>query len=228
MEHIEMTDEWLYRYMPVLDAAMIQELENQVNEDYEFSRRFERRMRRLIRKEARPWLGAVHHLSRRAAVFFVCIISAAFIFVMSVEAYRTRLFETIKTYLEDSILFSYFTGKDSAGLVSREPVYIPDGYTETDRIENENYLSITYENNKGELILWDQMLALGDGYIVFDLEYDSKDTRVIHGNNATVFLYDGGYKSGYYECEENTYMVVAETLSVDDIYKMFVSIINFP
>lgn len=226
MEYIEVTDEWLYRYMTVVDAAIIQELENRVNKNYEFSRRFERRMRRLTRKEAHPWLGAVYILSKRVAVFFVCIISAVFIFAMSVEAYRTKFFETIMTYFEDSVLFSYFTDRNAAELVSSESTYIPDGYAETDRVENENYLSITYENDKGELIIWDQMLAMDGGSIVLDSEYDSKDTRMIYGSNATVFLYDNGYKSGYYEYGESSYMVVAEALSVDDIYKMFESILK--
>lgn len=226
MEHIEVTDEWLYRYMPTVDAAIIRELENQVSKDYEFSRSFERRMRRLIRKEAHPWLGTVYFFSKRAAVFFVCIISAMFLFAMSVEAYRTKFFETIVTYFEDSVLFSYLTDKNTTALVSREPAYIPNGYVETDRIENGNYLSITYENNQGKLILWDQMLATDGGSIVLDSEYDAKETRMIHGCNAIVFLYDGGYKSGYYEYGESSFMVVAEALSVDDIYKMFDSILK--
>ena len=226
MEHITVTDEWLYRYMPVVDAAIIQELENRANTDYKFSREFKRKMRHLIKKEAHPVPEVMYNISKRAAVFFVCMISAALMFTMSVEAYRTKFFETIITYLEDSVLLSYFTDKNVIELARREPAYIPEGYTETDRTENEIYLSITYENNEGELVIWEQMLITDGGSMVLDSEYDAKDTKVIHGNNAIVFLYDNGYKSGYYEYEESSYMVVAEALSTEDIYRMFDSILK--
>ena len=35
MKRIQVTDEWLYQYMPVVDEAIIRELESQVDESYE-------------------------------------------------------------------------------------------------------------------------------------------------------------------------------------------------
>lgn len=46
MRSMEVTDEWLYQYMPVVDNAMIKALEGQVDEDYVFSKRFERKMKK--------------------------------------------------------------------------------------------------------------------------------------------------------------------------------------
>ena len=71
MERVKVTDEWLYKYMPVVDAAIIQELEGRVDTEYEFSRKFERKMKRLIKREAHPWIGVVQNIIKRVAVFFV-------------------------------------------------------------------------------------------------------------------------------------------------------------
>lgn len=43
MRSMEVTDEWLYQHMPVVDNAMITALENQVDREYVFSKRFEQK-----------------------------------------------------------------------------------------------------------------------------------------------------------------------------------------
>ena len=70
MRSMEVTDEWLYQYMPVVDNAMIKALEGQVDEDYVFSKRFERKMKKVIRHEAHPMLTGAQQLLKRVAIFF--------------------------------------------------------------------------------------------------------------------------------------------------------------
>ena len=50
MRSMEVTDEWLYQHMPVVDNAMITALENQVDREYVFSKRFEQKMQKVIRR----------------------------------------------------------------------------------------------------------------------------------------------------------------------------------
>ena len=56
MRSMDITDEWLYQHMPVVDNAMITALENQVDREYVFSKRFEQKMQKVIRREAHPVL----------------------------------------------------------------------------------------------------------------------------------------------------------------------------
>ncbi len=224
MEHMKVTDEWLYKYMPIVDAAIIHELESKTDMNYNFSKKFEKKMKRLIRKEAHPWLEIVQSIGKRVAVFLIGIIGVTFLFTMSVEAHREKFFETVKLFWEDSFIFSYFTDTNTNKLISSEPTYVPGGYVEIDRGGNENYLSITYQNQEGELLLWDQMLVTDGGSMTFDLEYDKEERKDIHGSEAIIYIYSNGFKSGYYEYEEYCYMVVTESLSVDEIYQMFESI----
>lgn len=48
---MKVTDEWLYEKMPIVDAAMVRQLEVGTQKDYVFSDKFRKRMKRLIQKE---------------------------------------------------------------------------------------------------------------------------------------------------------------------------------
>ena len=224
MEHVKVTDDWLYKYMPVVDAAIIQELESQVDKEHKFSHKFERKMESLMRREAHQMMGGAWNVIKRAAIFLVGVIGAIFIFTMSVEANRKKFFETIKTFFEGSFSLTYSTDMDNSKLIEREPSYIPDKYKEINRTENENYLSIVYENNKGELLVWDQMLVTDGGSMTFDLEYDREETIQIQGNEAKVYFYGNNYKYVYYEYGEYAYLIFTVSLNTDEICRMLESI----
>ena len=97
MRNIEITDEWLYKYMPVVDEALIRGIEQAVDNEHRFSDRFERRMRRLIRKER--YLSFRKHaapIAKRAAVFLIVLLAVAGVLTVSVEALRIKFFDNIK------------------------------------------------------------------------------------------------------------------------------------
>lgn len=104
---MEVTDEWLYQYMPVVDNAMIKALEGQVDEDYVFSKRFERKMKKVIRHEAHPMLTGAQQLMKRVAIFFTGIVCAGLVLTLSVDAYRDKFFMTLKTLCEDATQYNY-------------------------------------------------------------------------------------------------------------------------
>ena len=53
-------------------------------------------MKKVIRQEARMWVGDFMRFARKAAVVVICILAALFALTMSVEAYRTKFFQTVK------------------------------------------------------------------------------------------------------------------------------------
>ncbi len=217
MEHIHVTDEWLYKYMPIVDEAIIQELEKGTDYEYEFSDKFKRRMKKQIRREARPWIGIFVRQSKKAALFTVCAISLLFLLSMSVQAYRIKFFETVKTIWEDSILYSYFTDIEIEDFHINEPQYIPQGYKEIERIVTDHQLSVMYENSLGEMITWDQVMVTDGGSLVVDSEYDSQIVKEINGKAAIISLYSDGYVGVYYENDEYAYLLTADNLSIEEI-----------
>lgn len=224
MKKISVTDEWLYKYMPIVDEAIIRELENETNYEYQFTSRFERRMKKLIRREAHPWVGAFYRLSKRAAVLFMCVLSSLFVITMSVQAYRTRFFETVKSICEDSILYSYFAGQNQGVIQCNEPGYIPEGYQEMDRTVSDQLFSVIYTNGEQKMITWDQMLVQAGGELTVDSEYDEQIMIEINGHTVMICMYDNGFVMAYCEYEKYVYVLTADNLSFDEVCSVFDSI----
>ena len=133
MRSMEITDEWLYQHMPVVDNAMITALENQVDREYVFSKRFEQKMQKVIRREAHPVLTGAQQLLKRMAIFFTGIVCAGLVLTLSVDAYRDKFFMTLKTLREDATQYNYSSEEKAAVLTPTIPTCIPEGYTATDR-----------------------------------------------------------------------------------------------
>ena len=226
MKHIQVNDEWLYNHMPVVDSAIIKELEGECDTIYSFSKKFEKRMQGLIWKEAHPWINIILSVSKRAAIFLICIVSALFVVTMSVEAYRNKFFETIKTILEDSISYFYFSDVEIQEFLNKEPKYIPKGYKDIHRVSTNKLLSITYENSLGEQIVYDQMLIEDGANIIVDSEYDNQELIIVNGVAVTLFLYHDNYICAYCEHKEYVHVITADNLDIKEIYAMFESFIE--
>lgn len=225
MEKIRVTDEWLYKYMPLVDAAMIKELEDNTDYEYQFSTRFEQSMKELMRREAHPWINALRRLSKKASILFICVFGLLFILTMSVQAYRIKLFETVKSIWEDSVIYSYFTGQNQETIQCNEPGYIPEGYQEKNRTISDQLFSVLYINEKGEMITWDQMLVQDEGKLVVDREYDEWIVKEINGKTVMICLYDNGFVMAYYEDDRYAYVLTADNLSLDEVCLVFDSVV---
>ena len=106
---MKVTDEWLYEKMPIVDAAIIQRLEEGEEKDYVFTNHFIKAMNRLIQRET--YMDAaklVKRITQRAAVIVLVMLLGALAVPMSVKAYQAQLFHTIKTIFDGKIgIYSY-------------------------------------------------------------------------------------------------------------------------
>lgn len=221
MKQLSVTDEWLYQYMPVVDEAIIRELEDNTDYEYQFTGKFERRMRKLMRHEAHPWVGTFFRLSKKAAVLLVCAVSILFVMTMSVEARRVRFFETVKTILEDSMVYSYFTELDQGTMQYVEPGYIPEGYQEIERDVSERWLGIIYSNQNEELITWDQMMVQDGEELIVDTEYDQQITKEVNGKNIIIWRRSDETVIAYCEYGKYAYLLIADNLGIDEVCMVF-------
>ena len=222
MRSMEVTDEWLYQHMPVVDNAMITALENQVDREYVFSKRFEQKMQKVIRREAHPVLTGAQQLLKRMAIFFTGIVCAGLVLMLSVDAYRDKFFMTLKTLREDATQYNYSSEEKDAVLTPTIPTCIPEGYTETDRRDSPLFCEIFYENNAGEQLIWEQMLISSNNALtlVLDNEYDAEEEHVIGGHIATVYTYVDGYAMAYYEADNYVYVITADHMTAEEMYAL--------
>lgn len=102
-----------------------------------------------------------------------------------------------------------------------EPEYIPEGYQEMERIVTEYWFSLTYENEKGNFIIWDQLLITDGSRLVLDSEYEKQVIREVNGDDLVISIYTDGFIGAYYEHGEYAYLLAADKLSIEEVYSVF-------
>lgn len=218
------TEEWLYKYVPVLDDILLKDIETKVKKNYIFSKAFEKKMKKLIKKEISRKDSGIRSLAKACAIFFVGIIIAGLICTFSVEAYRNKFFDVIKEWLGDSVQYMYHT-EDKYGIIENfELSYIPEGYSEIERIESDISYAMIYENENGYQITWEQKIVLDGATIVLDSEYDSCTEMNINGIDVEVFYYVDGMKVLYFEYGKYAFFVSADAVELEELGKMIKSI----
>lgn len=224
MSRVVVTDEWLYKYMPIVDAAMLRAIESEVDYNYIFSENYERKMKKVIRQEARMWVGDFMRFARKAAVVVICILAALFALTMSVEAYRTKFFQTVKEIWEDSVIYTYFSEVNEEGFREMEPQYIPEGYSEVSRVSVDDYFFIMYKDSEGNYISWHQVLATDNRYNIIDDSYEVQEIREVNNGIATISIYSNGYIGVHYQKEQYAYIINANNVDLNDIYNILENI----
>ena len=221
MGQIDVTDAWLYKYMSIVDEAIVNEIEKNVDYDYAFSDEFNRKMERTIRKEKFiPFWNSVSKFGKSVAIFALVIVTSLFAVTMSVEAYRIQFFETVKTIWEDSFFYTYFTEEKDIGFQKREFEYLPDGYYLIEEISDGNINTTIYSNESGEQIIIDQHLVSDNRQITMDLEYSEEKEVEVKGLPLLIYRYEDGFVSAYYEYQESVFILSADKISDDEIIKI--------
>lgn len=220
---VKLNDELLYQYMPVVDSAILHTLEKSTDTNYVFSASFERKMHRLFQKERKIEMWKkVKKITSRVAIFICIIFISFFSIVMSVDAYRVKFFETIKSFVsyDNTVLFSYNT-TSSDTFEEKTPEYIPDSYFLQDTHCNENTIIRTYENTNGEQLILHQQAVSQHAQNYFDDMYDQKDTVSINGIDITIQRYDDGSVFTYCEFHSSIFMINANNMETDEIKRIY-------
>lgn len=211
-----------------ISQAFIQVLNERVPDlndipDHVFSERFEKKMNKLIRREAaHPW--AVSHTLARNLIAAAIVIILLFTLCMSVGAIRDRIFHFFIQHFEahDDVIF------ELTEVQSIEKEYIitelPAGFSLTNEYRNSVELQLIYSNENGDYISYEQSIVSTDGRAV-DNERTEYNSIEIDGNNvlsaedeeSITLTWD---QDGYVFC----LTVVIENVSVEDVIKIYQSI----
>ena len=225
MKQMEVTDELLYQYMPIADEMDLDALEAEIaDEEIVLSKKFERRMKRLMWKEEHKWVAGFGKFMARVAVVMLCVLGVSLAVTMSVDAYRSKFFQTVQEIWEDSVVHTYDVGEEGQEFVPHEPSYIPEGYEEVRREKLDRALYIQYENKDERCIYWDQEVVGQNSWNGLDIEYEEKFIKKIGNDVVTIYYFSDGYISAFCETEQYVYIVSADDLSMEEVYKIFESV----
>ena len=225
MSKFVVDDDALYEVMPSVLTEMLKEFppDNELN--HIFSRRFNHKMKKLLRYEKRtPTMRKVVYHFQKVAVVIIVMFSMTFAMTVSVEAYRQRFFEIVTTIWEE---FTQITisgdGVGDSVLIPYESSYIPKGFSITERTDSEYSNKITYTNDEGTPIDYSQdMLLVGE----IGLDTENADIEVIDfGDISVTIIYNKNTWLFYWTDWQASYLLTGN-IDKSELVKMVESIIS--
>lgn len=192
---MQVTDELLYRYAPMAENLWISQLprDDQIP-DHTFSKRFEKRMRKLIKTQRRsPRMRHFVLTAKRVAAVALVVSALSFSCLMTVKAYRVKFIEIVTEVFDNTINF-IITPKHSGGTGKVGDVifgYLPEDLAEIDRLEMsyDQGLTVTYVDPDGKLldIYVEVMSGQSATDISINVEGCAASNIMINGNEATAY-----------------------------------------
>ena len=164
-------------------------------EDYKFSKRFERNMRRIIRRQRHAYFKYTDTLAKQVASIAVLMLVCLTITVFSIKGLREPFIDFVVETFEK--FTSIFVEKDepvkTAEFETMLPQYIPEGYEAQEPIIDDNLYTLIYKNDDCNLIykqryenLW--LLQMNTESIEYEKMYINEIECVFYENNGTNFL----------------------------------------
>jgi hypothetical protein len=135
-------------------------------------------------------------IAKKAAVIIAIIIPISLGSLLSVEASRNAIFNTVLDWKSDHVNVHFqedssgqsrqsAQGADEGGLY--QPQYLPDGFTESKTIKVGPILQTKYLNKENVSILFDQTPLSKEGTIALDTEHSTYRKITINGQKASLF-----------------------------------------
>lgn len=224
---MKFNEAYLYRYVPMAEEYLMNQIPPEDELDHQFSRRFCRKMKALLKYERRtPRERAVYRGMKLAFATLAVILLIVFGSAMTVKAYRFRFVEFIVEVFEDLTSYSVQEEKpDGEAVRLIEPKYVPKGYSETSRVVNKYGCLVSYENRSGDRIVYRQdNLSLAVHF--WDTETSVVSTTYI-GPQKVDIIEENDMLVLYWTDETYTYSVAGtKPIEVDELLKMAHSIIK--
>ena len=202
------SEAYLYKYMPVAERYLLEALPPDEELDHKFSRRFERKMKALIKYERRtPWERKFYPRMKIAFVTIAVILLVVFGSAMSVKAYRSRIIEFFIEVFTDKTSYSVQEeSPEGVAVVPVEPDYVPEGYEVVRRVNSYSEYYVWYENANGERIQYNQA-TVSAGIRFWDTERSVTDEVKIAGK-AVYVIEEDAMRILYWNDEKYVYRII--------------------
>ncbi len=226
MNKYVMDDDFLYKYVKSAENIMIDSLPKEEALSHNFSKRFQKKMKKLIRQERKsPFIKTFVNYSRKVAIIFLIFISIAFATTMSVEAYRVRFFEVVIEVWEEftSIIFKDKQNIDDGKLIPVNPTYIPDNFKIIEHEINSYEQFIYWQNDNGIEIMFEQAKITANSIITDTEGIDIEELLI--GEQKIIYFTNKNVNQIYWNDSNYIYTIISE-YDKNELLKMVESIIN--
>lgn len=194
--------------------------DEELKESVSFSPEFENKMKKLIKKQNKPYYQLINTVGKRAAVIILAIFIAFNTVTFSVEALREPFIDFVVETFEkfSKITFAEKAPDEQKEFVPIKPGYISEGFDieSTEKIFDTIY-NISYKNSKGEVISYSQTLK-SDNPIQFDAEGLEYSKVEINGYSGVYWKKHETYAIVFYT--NNYVYTINGNISEDELLKI--------
>lgn len=223
---MELTPEILREALRRYDEIQMSKVPKKEDLHYEYSKRFERKMRRLIRRVDTP---VRYHLQKAASIVLVLatLLSGYVIFTTEAGAeFRGWLKEQC-----DTLVHYFFEGEPSSEIIPKDmeyrPFWLPDGYKEYAVHENETGIMVIYKNELGISIRFRYSWDFENRRIFINEEEMISHPVKVNEISATMYepMDDSQYPAIIWNNKENTSIfLITGDLTEDELVKIAESV----
>lgn len=179
-----------------------------IDENYEFSAKFERRMEKLIRRYAKPYYMLINTAAKRVACIIICIIVALSALTISVRAFLPDVWNMIVEWFDEYIMVGYSVDTNVAPDTIKDirpPKFVPEGLEMSGELRSETVYQTDY--TKDEFIVckvkqytYKRMFMIDNSTFIQNVQISEYSGMFSTINNERFLSWDDGE---YYYVIEN-------------------------
>lgn len=226
---MKITEDMLYKSAPKAEELWLNSLPTDDEiPNHKFSRRFNRKMKKLIREQRRSPIvrQTIYFLKNTVAVILI-VATLSFCCLMTVDAYRAKFIEIVTEIFHDFTHFSFFSSRnDDTEFCEIKFNYLPDNMREVSRedIDDSKCRIIRFESADGQQLKVRQQLVTNvtNADVILDTENTDIMTIDIGDSHATLVVKDGNASLFW---EDDTYLlIITGDLTQDEILKIAINL----
>jgi hypothetical protein len=222
MNTIEISDDFLRRFVPEAEVIILNKLPDDGVLNHKFSNSFDKKMRKLIRKNRVDYLLFVKY-ARKIAILVIIVLSMAFTTIMSVEALRSQFFR---------MLYKIYSNFTSVSFIADNPerdfdlIYaipqLPYGYTEVQSTQTNSSFSAVYTNGQNKLFF--EQSYITNNQMVLDTEDILLQTK--NTNGIELHYFTNKELSQVYWSQDEYFFSLVSDLNINMLLELSEQIIS--
>ena len=224
---IEVTDELLYKYVPLSDIELLSEISDDLRPDFEPSQIFYKKMKKLIRQSRHP---KMHYRFMSAGGRVAAILVTVFVIgaALGVTAKAVKPFRmwVMKRFFPTYVEEHYSISGEGAGVL-KQFTYVPEGYELVhEQKTRETYIGQFEDSQKNQIVFTEEFLK--DGTTVGrDSEFTESHEVMIKNIEVLVGKKEDGWICCFWTEQDVFCTLLAEDLPEYKLRKMIENMQEF-
>lgn len=166
------------------ENALLQAVENQTYEPHAFSRLFQKKIGKLIRRAKHPI--RYHAIRAAAAIFLLIVTSFGVVFAASPDVRADVINWVRSTFLR----YSQYSNSGSSSSIAYEYFFetIPDGYSELQTIDAKDGQTFLYINKESQILQFTYARGSRNDNFFVKTDLHTHIESFVNGNKADIYI----------------------------------------